>query len=118
MPLLALLFWSSKFTHSICICGLTWQCVGIDAFMEDELVKALKITNYPEIIFTKNGKILHRDIGGIFYKLLSQTVMDSVGLHFDLTTIYVYFIVISLQSKCYIFVFTYIICRLILRVCQ
>lgn len=79
VPLLALLFWSSKFTHSICICGLTWQCVGIDAFMEDELVKALKITNYPEIIFTKNGKILHRDIGGTFYKLLSQTVMDSVN---------------------------------------
>lgn len=41
-----------------------------------------------------------------------------LGLHFDLTTIYAYVIVISLQSICYIFVFTYIICRLILRVRQ
>ncbi|KAJ1703760.1 hypothetical protein LUZ63_003539 [Rhynchospora breviuscula] len=37
------------------------RCVGIDACVEHKLVEALSISTYPEIIFTKAGKILHRD---------------------------------------------------------
>lgn len=37
------------------------RCVAVDAVVEDELVEALQVSIFPEIIFTKAGKILHRD---------------------------------------------------------
>ena len=39
------------------------QCVAIDAVVETELVSALKVSVFPEIIFTKAGKILYREKG-------------------------------------------------------
>lgn len=41
----------------------TKQCVAIDAVKEVELVSALKVSMFPEIIFTKAGKILYREKG-------------------------------------------------------
>nr|XP_009402681.1 PREDICTED: uncharacterized protein LOC103986396 [Musa acuminata subsp. malaccensis] len=37
------------------------RCVAIDACVEHDLVDALQVSIYPEILFTKAGKILHRD---------------------------------------------------------
>ncbi|KMZ60405.1 Thioredoxin superfamily protein [Zostera marina] len=37
------------------------RCVAVDAVVQHDLVEALKVSTYPEIIFTKAGKILHRD---------------------------------------------------------
>ncbi|XP_020252196.1 uncharacterized protein LOC109829513 isoform X1 [Asparagus officinalis] len=37
------------------------RCVAVDAVIEEELVSALQVSVFPEIIFTKAGKILHRD---------------------------------------------------------
>lgn len=37
------------------------RCVAVDAVVEDELAEALQVSIFPEIIFTKAGKILHRD---------------------------------------------------------
>ncbi|KAB1218189.1 hypothetical protein CJ030_MR3G026069 [Morella rubra] len=39
------------------------QCVAIDAVVEVELVSALKVSVFPEMIFTKAGKILYREKG-------------------------------------------------------
>jgi len=35
----------------------------VDAVIEKELVSALQVSVFPEILFTKAGKILHRDKG-------------------------------------------------------
>lgn len=43
------------------------QCVAVDAVVEDELASVLKVSKFPEIIFTKAGKILHRDKGTCIY---------------------------------------------------
>ncbi|KAJ0972188.1 hypothetical protein J5N97_020147 [Dioscorea zingiberensis] len=37
------------------------RCVAVDAVVEDELSCALGVSKFPQIIFTKAGKILHRD---------------------------------------------------------
>ncbi|XP_074584648.1 thioredoxin-like fold domain-containing protein MRL7L homolog, chloroplastic isoform X2 [Curcuma longa] len=37
------------------------RCVAIDACVEHDLVDALRVSIFPEIIFTKAGKILYRD---------------------------------------------------------
>ncbi|XP_012081914.1 thioredoxin-like fold domain-containing protein MRL7L, chloroplastic isoform X2 [Jatropha curcas] len=37
------------------------RCVAIDAVIETDLVSALKVSVFPEIIFTKAGKILYRE---------------------------------------------------------
>ncbi|PRQ46003.1 hypothetical protein RchiOBHm_Chr2g0084441 [Rosa chinensis] len=37
------------------------RCIAIDAVTEHDLVSALQVSVYPEIIFTKAGKILYRD---------------------------------------------------------
>lgn len=39
------------------------KCVAVDAVVETELVAALKVSVFPEIIFTKAGKILFREKG-------------------------------------------------------
>ena len=39
------------------------QCVAVDAVIEKELVSALQVSVFPEILFTKAWKILHRDKG-------------------------------------------------------
>jgi hypothetical protein len=39
------------------------QCVAVDAVVEVELVSALQVSVFPEIIFTKAGKILYREKG-------------------------------------------------------
>ncbi|XP_031474920.1 thioredoxin-like fold domain-containing protein MRL7L, chloroplastic [Nymphaea colorata] len=36
------------------------RCVAIDAVVEDDLVAALKISTFPELLFTKAGKIFYR----------------------------------------------------------
>ncbi|XP_065860865.1 LOW QUALITY PROTEIN: thioredoxin-like fold domain-containing protein MRL7L, chloroplastic [Euphorbia lathyris] len=51
-----------KAVHIIWNCGLpSPRCVAIDAVVETDLVSALKVSNFPEIIFTKAGKILYRE---------------------------------------------------------
>lgn len=43
-------------------CGLpSPRCVALDAVVEDGLVSALQVSVFPEIIFTKAGKILYRE---------------------------------------------------------
>uniref|UniRef100_A0A803KTY1 Uncharacterized protein n=1 Tax=Chenopodium quinoa TaxID=63459 RepID=A0A803KTY1_CHEQI len=37
------------------------NCVAIDAVVDCDLVSALKVSNFPELIFTKSGKILYRE---------------------------------------------------------
>ncbi|XP_020882670.1 thioredoxin-like fold domain-containing protein MRL7L, chloroplastic isoform X2 [Arabidopsis lyrata subsp. lyrata] len=45
-------------------CGLpSPRCVAVDAVVETDLVSALKVCVFPEIIFTKAGKILYREKG-------------------------------------------------------
>ncbi|CAA7045537.1 unnamed protein product [Microthlaspi erraticum] len=45
-------------------CGLpSPRCVAVDAVVETDLVSALKVSAFPEIIFTKAGKILYREKG-------------------------------------------------------
>lgn len=43
------------------------QCVAVDANTEFDLVSALQVSVFPEIIFTKAGKILYREKGIIPY---------------------------------------------------
>ncbi|KAJ8755178.1 hypothetical protein K2173_018976 [Erythroxylum novogranatense] len=51
-----------KAVHIIWNCRLpSPRCVAVDAVMETDLVSALKVSVFPEIIFTKAGKILYRD---------------------------------------------------------
>ncbi|XP_058772050.1 thioredoxin-like fold domain-containing protein MRL7L, chloroplastic [Vicia villosa] len=51
-----------KAVHIIWNCGLpSPRCVAIDAVVETELVAALKVSAFPEVIFTRAGKILFRD---------------------------------------------------------
>lgn len=51
-----------KAVHIIWNCRLpSPRCVAIDAVVETELVSALKVSVFPEIIFTKAGKILYRE---------------------------------------------------------
>ncbi|KAK9139005.1 hypothetical protein Sjap_009599 [Stephania japonica] len=47
------IFWNSRLPSP--------RCVAIDAVVELDLVAALKVSTFPEIIFTKAGKILHRE---------------------------------------------------------
>lgn len=39
------------------------QCVAVDAVVEVDLVSALKVSIFPEMVFTKAGKILYREKG-------------------------------------------------------
>lgn len=51
-----------KAVHIIWNCGLpSPRCVAVDAVVEVELVSALQVSLFPEIIFTKAGKILYRE---------------------------------------------------------
>ncbi|XP_045808818.1 thioredoxin-like fold domain-containing protein MRL7L, chloroplastic [Trifolium pratense] len=51
-----------KAVHIIWNCRLpSPRCVALDAVVETELVAALKVSVFPEVIFTKAGKILFRD---------------------------------------------------------
>lgn len=37
------------------------RCVAVDACAEPDLVKALNVSGFPEVLFTNAGKIVHRD---------------------------------------------------------
>lgn len=51
-----------KAVHIIWNCGLpSPRCVAIDAVVEHDLVSALKVSIFPEIIFTRAGQILYRE---------------------------------------------------------
>ncbi|CAL1409309.1 unnamed protein product [Linum trigynum] len=51
-----------KAVHIIWNCGLpSPRCVAVDAVVETDLVSALKVSEFPEIMFTKAGKVLHRE---------------------------------------------------------
>ncbi|MFS7949366.1 hypothetical protein Hanom_Chr06g00570761 [Helianthus anomalus] len=39
------------------------RCVAIDAVVECDLVSTLGVSVFPELIFTKTGRILHREKG-------------------------------------------------------
>ncbi|XVE90716.1 hypothetical protein DITRI_Ditri20bG0099600 [Diplodiscus trichospermus] len=53
-----------KAVHIIWNCRLpSPRCVAVDAVVEDALVSALKVSVFPEIIFTKAGRILFREQG-------------------------------------------------------
>ncbi|KAL5554575.1 hypothetical protein UlMin_041976 [Ulmus minor] len=48
--------------HIIWNCRLpSPRCVAVDAVVETDLVSALKVSVFPELIFTKAGKILYRE---------------------------------------------------------
>lgn len=47
--------------------GIGKQCVAVDANTEFDLVAALKVSGFPEILFTKAGKILYREKGRVLY---------------------------------------------------
>ncbi|KAE8658074.1 putative disease resistance RPP13-like protein 1-like isoform X1 [Hibiscus syriacus] len=52
----------TKAVHIIWNCRLpSPRCVAVDAVVEDDLVSALNVSGFPEIIFTKAGKILYRE---------------------------------------------------------
>lgn len=51
------------------------QCVAVDAVVELDLVSALQVSVFPEVIFTKAGKILYREKGNLL-------INDCVPLHF------------------------------------
>ncbi|KAF6137518.1 hypothetical protein GIB67_031797 [Kingdonia uniflora] len=48
------IFWNSRLPSPR-------QCVAVDAVVEMDLVSSLKVSVFPEIIFTKAGKILYRE---------------------------------------------------------
>ncbi|XP_025679428.1 thioredoxin-like fold domain-containing protein MRL7L, chloroplastic isoform X1 [Arachis hypogaea] len=51
-----------KAVHIIWNCRLpSPRCIALDAVVETELVDALQVSVFPEIIFTKAGKILYRE---------------------------------------------------------
>ncbi|MED6119600.1 Thioredoxin-like fold domain-containing protein mrl7l, chloroplastic [Stylosanthes scabra] len=51
-----------KAVHIIWNCRLpSPRCVALDAIVETELVAALQVSVFPEVIFTKAGKILYRE---------------------------------------------------------
>ncbi|CAI0555360.1 unnamed protein product [Linum tenue] len=51
-----------KAVHIIWNCGLpSPRCVAVDAVVETDLVSALKVSEFPEIMFTKAGKVLYRE---------------------------------------------------------
>ncbi|XP_031267423.1 thioredoxin-like fold domain-containing protein MRL7L, chloroplastic isoform X1 [Pistacia vera] len=51
-----------KAVHIIWNCRLpSPRCVAVDANVEHELVSALQVSIFPEVIFTKAGKILYRE---------------------------------------------------------
>lgn len=50
------------------------QCVAIDAVTEHELVSALQVSVFPEIMFTKAGKILYREKGNFHFR---KNALDS-----------------------------------------
>lgn len=60
---------------------LFWQCVAIDAVVECDLVSTLGVSVFPELIFTKTGKILHREKGtNNMFQVLYDDVFDLVKL--------------------------------------
>jgi hypothetical protein len=42
------------------------QCVAVDACAEPDLVNALKVSGFPEILFTNAGRIIHREKGWLY----------------------------------------------------
>jgi hypothetical protein len=42
------------------------QCVAVDACAEPDLVDALKVSGFPEILFTNAGRIIHREKGWLY----------------------------------------------------
>jgi hypothetical protein len=41
--------------------------VAVDACAEPDLVDALKVSGFPEILFTNAGRIIHREKGRIIH---------------------------------------------------
>lgn len=59
--------------HIIWNCNLpSPRCVAVDAVVEHNLVSALQVSAFPEIIFTKAGKILYREKGFVSADELSK----------------------------------------------
>ncbi|KAA0032393.1 hypothetical protein IC582_010729 [Cucumis melo] len=59
--------------HIIWNCNLpSPRCVAVDAVVECNLVSALQVSAFPEIIFTKAGKILYREKGFVSADELSK----------------------------------------------
>ncbi|KAG7017170.1 Thioredoxin-like fold domain-containing protein MRL7L, chloroplastic [Cucurbita argyrosperma subsp. argyrosperma] len=59
--------------HIIWNCNLpSPRCVAVDAVVERNLVSALQVSAFPEIIFTKAGKILYREKGFVSADELSK----------------------------------------------
>ncbi|XP_038876051.1 thioredoxin-like fold domain-containing protein MRL7L, chloroplastic [Benincasa hispida] len=59
--------------HIIWNCNLpSPRCVAVDAVVECNLVSALQVSTFPEIIFTKAGKILYREKGFVSADELSK----------------------------------------------
>ncbi|XP_022154590.1 thioredoxin-like fold domain-containing protein MRL7L, chloroplastic isoform X2 [Momordica charantia] len=62
-----------KAIHIIWNCNLpSPRCVAVDAIVEHDLVSALQVSSFPEIIFTKAGKILFREKGFVSGDELSK----------------------------------------------
>jgi len=54
------------------------QCVAIDAVVHCDLASALKVSVFPELIFTKAGKILYREKGDFFSSFIHMIVRQHV----------------------------------------
>lgn len=62
--------------------------MAVDAVVEEELASALQVSVFPEILFTKAGKILHRDKGNnknhvkVYARLLQRPVASGMIFFF------------------------------------
>ncbi|KAL5730268.1 Thioredoxin-like fold domain-containing protein mrl7l [Ranunculus cassubicifolius] len=81
-----------KVAHIFWNCGLpSPRCVAVDAVVEVELVEALNVVVFPEVLFTKAGKILYREkgfrtadelskiMGFFYYGAAKPTCLGNVG---------------------------------------
>lgn len=61
------------------------QCVAVDAVVEDDLASALEVRVFPELIFTKAGKILYREKGMVnfFFFWVNQKVCSIMSADCD-----------------------------------
>ncbi|KAL5719837.1 Thioredoxin-like fold domain-containing protein mrl7l [Ranunculus cassubicifolius] len=81
-----------KVAHIFWNCGLpSPRCVAVDAVVEVELVEALNVVVFPEVLFTKAGKVLYREkgfrtadelskiMGFFYYGAAKPTCLGNVG---------------------------------------
>lgn len=71
------------FDFDTSLMGITKQCVSIDANVELDLVSALQVSVFPELIFTKAGKILYREKGEVPHCPVNRLPLENNFLVFS-----------------------------------